>query len=92
MRWSLLVRGFNSQQSVQFLHEGSDELRSVVGDDLPREAMKLPDVSKVEVRCPGGGDRGDRFDEVRTFTCRVDGHHDGVVSARFQYFTVPHKI
>jgi len=79
-------RGFNSQQSVQFLHEGGDELRSAVGDDFPREAMKFPDVPKVEVRCPGGGDRSDRFDEVRTFTCRVDGHHDGVVSARFQEF------
>ena len=52
-------RGFDSQQSVRFLHEGSDELRSAVGDDLPREAMKFPDVPKVEVRCPGSGDRGD---------------------------------
>ena len=72
--------GFNSQQSVQFLHEGGDKLWSAVGDDLPREAMKFPDVPKLEVRCPGSGDRGDCFDEVRTFTCRVDGHHDGVVS------------
>ena len=48
--------------------------------------MKFPDVLKVEVRCPSGGDRGDRFDEVRMFTCRVDGHHDGVVSARFREF------
>ena len=61
-------RGFDSQQSVQFLHEGSDELRSAVGDDLLREAMKFPDVPKVEVRCPGSGDCGDCFDEVRTFT------------------------
>jgi len=78
--------GFNSQQSVQFLHEGGDKLWSAVGDDLPREAMKFPDVPKLEVRCPGSGDRGDCFDEVRTFTCRVDGHHDGVVSARFREF------
>jgi len=71
---------FDSQQSVQFLHEGSDKLRSAVGDDLPREAVKFPDVPKVEVRCPSSGDRGDCFDEVRMFTCRVDGHHDGIVS------------
>jgi len=44
--------------------------------------MKFPDVPKVEVRCPGGGDCGDHFDEVRTFTCRVDGHH----AARFREF------
>ena len=74
-------RGFDSQQSVQFLHEGSDELRSAVADDLPQEAMKFPDVPKVEVRCPSGGDCGDRFDEVGAFTCRVDSYHDGVVSA-----------
>jgi len=48
--------------------------------------MKFPDVPKVEVRCPGSSDRGDCFDKVRTFTCRVDGHHDGVVSARFWEF------
>jgi len=79
-------RGFDSQQSVQFLHEGSDKLRSAVGNDLPREAMKFPDVPKVEVRCPSSGDSGHCFDKVRTFTCRVDGHHDGVVSARFREF------
>jgi len=79
-------RGFNPQQSVQFLHEGSDELWSTVRDDLPREAIKFPDVPKVEVRCPGSGDHGDCFNEVRMFTCRVDGHHDGVVSARFWEF------
>jgi len=78
--------GFNSLQSVQFLHEGSNELWSAVGDDLPWKAMKFPDVPKVEVRCPSSGDRGDCFDKVRTFTCKVDGHHDGVVSARFQEF------
>jgi len=33
-------RSFDSQQSVQFLHEGSDELWSAVRDDLPREAMR----------------------------------------------------
>ena len=61
-------------------------MQSAVGDDPPREAMKFPDVPKVEVRCPGSGDRGDCFDEVRAFTCRVDGHHDGVISARFREF------
>ena len=61
-------------------------MRSAVGDDLPREAMKFPDVLKVEVRRPGSGDRGDCFDEVRVFTCRVDGYHDGVISARFWEF------
>jgi len=48
--------------------------------------MKFPDVPKVEIRCPSSGDCGDCFDEVRTFTCRVNGHHDGVVSARFREF------
>ena len=71
--------GLNSQQSVQLFHEGGDELRSAVGHNLPREAMELPDIPEVEVCCSGGGDRGDRFDEVGTFAYGVNGHHDGVV-------------
>jgi len=79
-------RGFDSQQSVQFLHEGSNELWPAVGNNLLREAVKFPNVPKVEVCCPGSGDHGDCFNEVRTFTYRVDGHHDGVVSAQFWEF------
>jgi len=48
--------GFDSQQLVQLLHEGSNELQSVVGHNLPWEAMELPDVPKVEVCCSSGSD------------------------------------
>jgi len=78
--------GLNSQQSVQLLHEGSDELRSAVGYDFPRETVEFPDVPKVKVYRSGGRDCGNCFDEVGTFAHGVDGHHDGVVSARFWEF------
>jgi len=78
--------GFDSQQSVQLLHEGSDELRSAVGHNFPQEAVELPDILKVKVCRSGGGDCGNHFDEVGMFACRVDSHHDGVVSARFWEF------
>jgi len=71
--------GFNSQQLVQLFHEGSDELRSAVGHNLLQEAMEFPDVPKVEVCHSGGGDFGNRFDEVGTFACGVNSHHDGVI-------------
>jgi len=48
----------NSQQSVQLLHEGSDELWSAVGHNFPPEAVELPDVPKVKVCCSGGSDCG----------------------------------
>jgi len=74
-------RGLNSQQSVQLLHEDGNKLRSMVRHNLLQEAMELPNILKVEVRCSGGGgDRGDCFDEVGVFTYGVDGYHDGVVS------------
>ena len=79
-------RGLDSQQSVQLLHEGGDELRSAVRHNFPRGAVELPDIRKVKVCCSGGGDCGNRFDEVGTFARGVDGHHDGVVSARFWEF------
>jgi len=79
-------RGLDSQQSVQLLHEGGDELWSAVGYDFLRETVELPDVLKVKVCHSGGGDCGNRFDEVGTFAHGVDGHHDGVVSARFREF------
>jgi len=76
--------GLDSQQSVQLLHEGGNELRSAVGHDFPWEAVELPDVPKVKVCHSGGGACGNRFNKVGTFARGVDGHHDGVVSARFQ--------
>jgi len=79
-------RGLNSQQLVQLLHDGGDELRSAVGYDFPRETVEFPDVPKVKVCRSGGGDCGNRFDEVGTFARGVDGHHDGVVSTRFWEF------
>jgi len=74
-------RGFNSQQSVQLLHEGSNKLWPAVGHNLPQEAMELPDVPEVEVCCSSGSDCGDHFNEVGAFAYGVDSYHDGVVSA-----------
>jgi len=73
--------GFHSQQLVQLLHEGGNELQPTVRHNLPWKAMELPDVLKVEVCCSGDSDCGDHFDEVGAFAYGVDGYHDGVVSA-----------
>jgi len=83
---SVRRRGLDSQQSVQLLHEGGDKLRSAVRYDFPRETVEFPDILKVKVCRSGGGDCGYRFEEVGTFARGVDGHHDGVVSARFWEF------
>jgi len=73
--------GFDSQQSVQLLHEGGDKLRSAVGYDFPREAVEFPDVPKVEVCCSSGGDSSDRLDKMGALAYGVDGHHDRVIPA-----------
>ena len=65
---------------------GQSKLRSAVGYDFLWEAVEFPDVPKVKVCCSGGGDCSDRLDEVETFAYGVDGHHDGVISARFWEF------
>src|SRR6266545_4601567 len=75
---------FNSKQSVQLLHEGSNKLWSVIRYDLPREAVELPDVSEVEVGCSSSCNSGQHLGEVGSLAYEVNRHHDGIVSTRFR--------
>ena len=75
--------GFDPKQSVQLLHKGSDKLRSMIGHNLLREAMELPDVLEVEVGCSCSCDGGECFGEVGSLAYGVDCHHDSVISTQF---------
>jgi len=48
--------------------------------------MEFSDVPKVKVCCSGSGDGTDRLDKMGALAYGVDGHHDGVIPARFQEF------
>ncbi len=78
-------RGYlNTQELEQLLHECSNELRTSIGDDLPQKAMKLPDVSKVQIGIPSRCSGSDHFDEVSPLTDRVDHYHHRIITTRLR--------
>ena len=61
-------------------------MRSAIGDDTFREAMKFPDVMEEESGCSFRCDRRVRRNEVYSFGDSIHDRHDGVMSRGLQEF------
>ena len=71
---------FNPKQSVQLLHELSNELWASIRYDLAWETVKLPDIVQVEVSGASSRNGGHSLSEVRPLTHRINGYHNGIVA------------
>jgi len=71
--------GFDSEQSVQLLHEGSNELWSLIRHDLLWKVMELLDAVEVEVGSSSSCNSVQRLAEVGSLAYS-DDRHDGIIS------------
>ena len=71
---------FDPKDAIQFAHEVSDELRSVIRYDSAREPVELPDMIQEESSSSFGQDDGVGSHKVCLLGPKVDNVHDRVVA------------